>query len=183
MDRQAILKQHKLSIPVILVVLGILTGILVLTHLFFTAYENPWLTLYARNFRSITAIFTTNFLHHDLDHLMNNLVAFWLLGSLALFSVGTHALKGMFWGALGCGLASWLFIPAGTIMIGFSGVVFSLIGILFISSVRSGQLLYIAAVCLIIWFMDAGFFDTIRPTEYSEEGRIAWQGHLGGFLR
>lgn len=182
MTKKDLLKEHKLTFLQILLILFSISGILIILHYTFYAYDNSWLVLHSHDYRSIIAIFTTNFLHHDIDHLIGNLISFWIIGFFALMTSGKHALKGMFLGAIGCGVTAWIFAPGSSITIGFSGVIFSLIGMLFISSIQSRQPVYILLICFGLFVMGSGFFDAIRPTALTYENNLSWQGHLGGFI-
>lgn len=182
MTKKDLLNEHKLKFGQILLILLSVSALLIILHYTFYAYNNPWIVLHSHNYRSIIAILTTNFFHHDIDHLVGNLISFWIIGFFALFTSGKHALKGMFFGAIGCGVTAWTFAPGGTIVIGFSGVIFSLIGILFISSIQSRQPIYILLICFGLFVMGSGFFDTIRPTALTYQNNLSWQAHLGGFI-
>ncbi|MBT3232492.1 MAG: rhomboid family intramembrane serine protease [Calditrichaeota bacterium] len=182
LTKEEILNQHKLSIKATMIFLGIVSFVLWKLWDYFGKIENPWLVIQPKNLESITAIITSNFLHVSFEHMVGNLLIFWIFGFFALTLEGTRAIKGMIFGVLFCGVAHFIFGDKGTMYLGFSGVVFALIGTVFISSIRSRNIFLIAAACGGIFFLGSNFFDTIRPTEFASINRISWLGHLTGFI-
>lgn len=182
LTKEEILNLHKLTIKETFILLGIVSLVLWGLWEAFGVVDNPWFVIQPKNIKSLTAIITSNFLHVSSKHLIGNLLGFWVFGFFALTLEGTRAIKGMLFSVLFCGIAHYFFGEKGTMYLGFSGVIFALIGTLFISTVRSGNIFLIAAVCGGIYFLGSDFFDTIRPTDYSISNRISWLGHLTGFI-
>lgn len=131
--------------------------------------------------QSIVMFISSAFLHGGLLHLFMNMVALMYLGPMILERTGARA----FWPlaglcALGAGGVYALASGDGTPMVGASGVIFGLIGMLAVWSYfdrrASGEtlrpLLEQAVAFLVL---------NLALTLLSS-GMIAWQAHLGGLL-
>lgn len=139
---------------------------------------------------SLPAIILSNFFHSNIDHLVLNLIPFWLVGLWAFKQEKGAAIEGMGYGVVFAGLAIWQFGESGSMHLGFSGVVYSLVGILIISSIRifgTAIVLRIGGVAIVLICL-VGYYLLIVPTGIPtlrlsgiSEG-IAWQGHLGGLI-
>ena len=144
--------------------------------------SNEWLVIQPKNLKSIFAIITSNFFHGNSDHLYGNLIFFCIIGYFCFWYEGRRTFSGIIYGALGTGLVQFFVGDKTALYLGFSGIIFALIGILFVASIRKGHIFIIALVCIGMFLLGSSFFDTIRPTYYALLKNISWQGHLGGFI-
>jgi rhomboid protease GluP len=128
------------------------------------------------NFASqpVTMFFTHAFLHAGLAHLVGNMLAlgfFWLRlaptwGNGRLLSV--YALS-----VLGGGAGFALMSSSPAPMVGASGAIFGLAGVAAVDARRSritnlGLITALVALNIVVWWW--------------QNGQLAWQTHLGGFL-
>ena len=130
---------------------------------------------------SIPAIVLGNFFHANLAHLGENLLVFWLVGLWAFKQEKKMAFWGMFWGALFCGAAQWRFGVEGSQYLGFSGIVFSLVGVLIVSCIRIGAIA-IVPMCLGVYFLFIERTGTLSLWPSESTKGLSWQGHLGGLM-
>jgi membrane associated rhomboid family serine protease len=83
-----------------------------------------------RKIEGLTGIFASPFLHGGLSHIISNSIPLIILSALVRISIGSkQMLVVMFIGVVGSGIGTWLF-SSGDLVIGASGLVFSLIGFL-----------------------------------------------------
>ena len=160
------------------------TGILVVCHLLRVPFNfpvNKSIAIHPEEIGSLPAVIFAHFFHVNDKHLEGNLLAFWLLGLWSLKKEGSRAINGMCLGGLFAGLAIWAYGSEGTIHAGFSTVVFALMGVLIISSIRGGpmQIIIMCIAVYVLFIQDVGTL-TIFPSK-STEG-VSWLGHLGGMV-
>lgn len=188
--KTADLRWPKLSDGLIIGVftLGLISVLSILLHKFYPqANLNPWLVTVPENGKlfiqkSSVSIFTTHFFHGSWDHLWGNLKFLWPVGMIAFALAGApRALSAIGFGILYAGIAQLIFGHDGTAYLGSSSIIFALLGVIILASVRKGQFITIGML-LGIGFLGDGFFDTIRPTEMTAIIGISWLGHLGGLI-
>ena len=129
----------------------------------------------ARELDGLPEIFTAPFLHAGFDHLLGNSVPFAVLGFLVLLGGTTRWLLSSLTSVVSSGLFAWLLTPAGTIVLGASGLVFGWLTYLVVRGVwsrRPAQVLVGLAVLLVYGGMIWG----VLPGAAG----ISWQAHLGG---
>lgn len=129
----------------------------------------------------VTMFFSYSFLHADLSHLAGNMLALVALGNLVrsrLSPGGFLALWAL--AALAGALGFALIAPSARPMVGTSGALFGLAGVLIAWEARArrqageslwpalGWVLGLAGLNLAFWALQGG--------------NLAWQAHLGGFL-
>lgn len=180
----AFLDEKPFSWGKVISVIFTLTIFLVVCHLlreyFWSSGPLPkFIAVYPGDPWSLPAIILSNFFHSNTEHLVLNLISFWLVGLWAFKQEKGAAIEGMGYGVVFAGAAMWLF--GNGVSLGFSGVVFSLVGILIISSIRIGGVA-IVLICLAVYylFIVPKGMPTLWPSEISEG--ISWQGHLGGLI-
>lgn len=168
--------------------LGAISVLTVLLHYFYPrANLNPWLVTVPEEGsiifqKSVVSVFTTHFFHGNWSHLWSNLLSLWPVGMIAFAVAGApRALRAIGYGILYAGMAQLLFGNEGTAYLGSSSIIFALLGVVILASVRRGQLLTIGML-LGIGFLGDAFFDNIRPTEMTAMIGISWLGHLGGLI-
>lgn len=129
----------------------------------------------ARELDGLPEIFTAPFLHAGFGHLLGNSVPFAVLGFLVLLGGTTRWLLSSLTSIVSSGLFAWLLTPAGTIVLGASGLVFGWLTHLVVRGVwsrRPAQVLVGLAVLLVYGGMIWG----VLPGAAG----ISWQAHLGG---
>ena len=220
MSRFAFLNERSFSWVEVIGILLVFTIFLVGCHLGYHLLHEYWwdghleywwdgrlpkfIAVYPRDPWSIPAIILSNFFHSDTGHLISNLMFFWVFGLWAFKQEKSEVLQGILYGAVFAGVATWLFGTAGSVHLGFSGVVFALVGILIISSIRIGCITIIVFMCLAVYIglIVSGGAPTLWPSDLTNqyadilsylrgaptlwpsdftEG-VPWLGHLGGLI-
>jgi membrane associated rhomboid family serine protease len=131
--------------------------------------------IHARELDGLPLILTAPFLHGGFDHLISNTVPFAVLGFLVLLGGLARWLLSSLVSILSSGLFAWLLTPAGTVVLGASGVVFGWLTYLLVRGVwsrRPAQVL-LALVVLLVY---GGLIWGVLPGEAG----VSWQAHLGG---
>lgn len=129
----------------------------------------------ARELDGLPEIFTAPFLHAGFGHLLSNSVPFAVLGFLVLLGGVARWLLSSLTSVVSSGLFAWLLTPAGTIVLGASGLIFGWLTYLVVRGVwsrRPTQVLVGLAVLLVYGGMIWG----VLPGAAG----ISWQAHLGG---
>lgn len=159
-----------------LVVLALLTGLWLLEGVDLLAGGAlDGYGIEARELDGLPEIFTAPFLHAGFGHLISNSVPFAVLGFLVLLGGVTRWLLSSLTSIVSSGLFAWLLTPAGTIVLGASGLVFGWLTYLLVRGVwsrRPAQVLVGLAVLLVYGGMIWG----VLPGAAG----ISWQAHLGG---
>lgn len=189
-QKVADLRWPKLSEGLIfgVITLGAISALSILLQYFYPqANHNPWLVTIPEDGsvlfqKSIVSVFTTHFFHGNWSHLWGNLLYLWPVGLIAFAVAGApRGLSAIGYGILYAGMAQLIFGHNGTIYLGSSSILFALLGVIILASVRKGKLVTLGML-LGIGYLGDGFFDTIRPTEMTAIAGISWLGHLGGLL-
>lgn len=129
----------------------------------------------ARMLDGLPEIFTAPFLHAGWQHLISNSVPFFVLGFLVLISGVTRWVVSSLTSVVSSGLFAWLLTPAGTIVLGVSGLVFGWLTYLIVRGLwsrRPGQV--IVGVLVLLGY--GGLIWGVLPGAAG----ISWQAHLGG---
>jgi membrane associated rhomboid family serine protease len=122
-----------------------------------------------------TEIFTAPLLHAGWDHLAGNSVPFFLLGLLVLLGGLARWVVSTLVSVVSSGLTAWLLTPAGTIVLGASGLIFGWLTYLLVRGVwsrRPGQV----ALAVVILLVYGGLLWGVLPGAAG----VSWQAHLGG---
>lgn len=127
---------------------------------------NPWLQM--------RALLTHGLLHTGILHLAGNMMALWVLAARLKSAMGPWAFLAL-WAlaTMAGGVVFSLLSDASAPMVGSSGALFGLAGaLLFFQVDKTGQrlawILALVGLNLAVWVM--------------QNGVLAWQAHLGGFL-
>lgn len=131
--------------------------------------------IHAREVDGLPEIFSAPFLHAGWQHLVGNSVPFFVLGSLVLLGGVTRWLVSTLTSIVSSGLCAWLLTPAGTVVLGASGLVFGWLAYLLARGVwsrRPGQV----ALALVVLALYGGLLWGLLPGAPG----ISWQAHLGG---
>jgi len=129
----------------------------------------------AREVEGLPEILTAPFLHAGWEHLASNSVPFLVLGFLVLLSGLARWLVSTLASVVSSGLFAWALTPAGTIVLGASGLIFGWLTYLIargLWSRRPGQV----ALGLVVLFLYGGLIWGVLPGVPG----VSWQAHLGG---
>ncbi len=124
----------------------------------------------------ITGIITSPFVHGDYMHLLNNSLPLAILTAYMLKFYPELTWKVMVWGGLATGLCVWI-SARHSYHIGASGVVYVLIGFLFLSGIIRRNILLMGISASIV-FLYGSLIWGIFPIE---EG-VSWESHLWGLV-
>ena len=131
--------------------------------------------IHAREVDGLPEIFTAPLLHAGWDHLASNSVPFFALGLLVLLGGLARWVVSTLVSVVSSGLTAWLLTPAGTIVLGASGLIFGWLTYLLVRGVwsrRPGQV----ALAVVILLVYGGLLWGVLPGDSG----ISWQAHLGG---
>ena len=129
----------------------------------------------AREIDGLPEIFTAPLLHAGWQHLISNSVPFLVLGFLVLLSGVARWLVSTLTSVVSSGVFAWLLTPAGTIVLGASGLIFGWLTYLIargLWSRRPGQVV----LGLLVLFVYGGLIWGVLPGAAG----VSWQAHLGG---
>jgi membrane associated rhomboid family serine protease len=131
--------------------------------------------IHARELDGLPEILTAPFLHAGWQHLAGNSLPFLVLGFLVLLSGVARWLVSTLTSIVSSGLCAWLLTPAGTVVLGASGLVFGWLTYLLargLWSRRPGQV----AVAVLVLLVYGGLIWGVLPGAAG----VSWQAHLGG---
>ncbi|WP_411896001.1 rhomboid family intramembrane serine protease [Winogradskyella sp. A2] len=124
----------------------------------------------------LLGIFTSPFLHGDINHLYNNSIPLLVL-SLALFYFYKKiAWKVVLYGILLSGLLTWTIAKSGN-HIGASGLIYVLVSFIFFKGIFAKHYRLIA-LSLMVVFLYGSLIWYVFPVKAG----MSWQGHLGGLI-
>jgi membrane associated rhomboid family serine protease len=129
----------------------------------------------AREVDGLPEILTAPWLHAGWQHLASNSVPFFVLGFLVLLSGVARWVVSSLTSVVSSGLFAWLLTPAGTIVLGASGLIFGWLTYLIVRGLwsrRPGQV----AVGVLVLLVYGGLIWGVLPGAAG----ISWQAHLGG---
>jgi membrane associated rhomboid family serine protease len=131
--------------------------------------------IHARELDGLPEILTAPFLHAGWQHLAGNSVPFFVLGFLVLLSGVARWVVSSLTSVVASGLCAWLLTPAGTVVLGASGLVFGWLAYLLargLWSRRPGQV----ALAVVVLLVYGGLIWGVLPGVAG----VSWQAHLGG---
>jgi membrane associated rhomboid family serine protease len=131
--------------------------------------------IHARAVDGLPEIFTAPLLHAGWEHLASNSVPFFAFGLLVLLGGVARWAVSTLLSVVSSGLTAWLLTPAGTIVLGASGLIFGWLTYLLVRGLwsrRPGQV----ALAVVILFLYGGLLWGVLPGNAG----ISWQAHLGG---
>ncbi|SEQ09765.1 Rhomboid family protein [Microlunatus flavus] len=131
--------------------------------------------IHARQVDGLPEIFTAPLLHAGWDHLASNSLPFFGFGLLVLLGGLARWVVSSLVSVVTSGLTAWLLTPAGTIVLGASGLIFGWFTYLLargLWSRRPGQV----ALAVVILLVYGGLLWGVLPTSSG----VSWQAHLGG---
>ena len=132
------------------------------------------------------AMFVTHsFLHAGLSHLLGNMIALVALANLLADRIGRLEFLALWMlSALAGAFVFGLIGPASQPMVGTSGALFGLAGLLLVREAQSrraeGQSLRAVLFTVLGWLLGLAALNLV--SWWLQNGVLAWQAHLGGFL-
>ncbi len=132
--------------------------------------------IYPQKVKGLRGIFFWNFIHDDIKHLTNNILAFFVLSGFLFYHYKKYAWKILITGGIITGLITWI-IGRPAYHIGISGINFMLFSFLFFSGIFSGYY-RLMSVSLIVVFLYGSIIWLMLPVIK----KISWEGHLAGFI-
>ena len=132
--------------------------------------------IYPRTLIGLRGILFSPFIHGDVEHLMNNTIAFFVLTLLLRYFFDKNYLKIFVYGMLMSGLLTWA-IGRPSYHIGMSGVIYMLVSFIFTKGFFSKNYRLIA-LSLFIVFSYGSMIWYVIPID----AKISWEGHLSGLI-
>jgi membrane associated rhomboid family serine protease len=171
-------KEEKNKIFISLYVPGILLVILWMIQLYqyFSGVNLGFLGVMPRKVSGLIGIFTAPLIHGDFNHIISNSIPLYFTCVIMIYSYRHLAYKVFAIVYIGSGLLVWIFARQN-IHIGASGVVYGIVGFLFLSGIirRNINLL---GVTFLITFLYGSLFWGILPFDL----KVSWESHLFGAL-
>jgi rhomboid protease GluP len=142
-----------------------------------------WLANYPG--QTAAMFFTHSFLHAGLSHLLGNMLALVALANAIGNRMGRTEFLGLWMlSTMAGGFVFGLLGPASQPMVGTSGALFGLAGLLLTLEARArraeGLTLLSVLVMVLMWVL--GLAALNLAFWWLQNGILAWQAHLGGFL-
>ncbi|NBX38308.1 MAG: rhomboid family intramembrane serine protease [Flavobacteriia bacterium] len=147
-------------------------------HLFTFPFHT--LGILPQRMEGLKGILLMPFIHdkNDLNHLLNNSVAFLVLSTLLFYAYRSIALPVLLISWIFGGLFVWIFAANhGAYHIGLSGVIYALVAFIFFSGAIR-KYFPLQAMALLVVFLYGSTLWGIFPIE----PKISWEGHLAGFI-
>ncbi|NNE32155.1 MAG: rhomboid family intramembrane serine protease [Winogradskyella sp.] len=124
----------------------------------------------------LLGIFTSPFLHGDLNHLYNNSIPLFVLSLALFYFYNKIAWKILLYGVLLSGFLTWLIGDSGN-HIGASGLIYVLVSFIFFKGIFAKHYRLIA-LSLIVVFLYGSMIWYVFPIKAG----MSWEGHLGGLI-
>lgn len=124
----------------------------------------------------LLGIFTSPFLHGDINHLYNNSIPVFVLTLALFYFYNKIAWKVIIYGILLSGLLTWLIGSSGN-HIGASGLVYVLVSFIFFKGVFA-KYYRLIALSLVVIFLYGSLIWYVFPIKSG----MSWEGHLGGLI-
>lgn len=159
---------------------GILTVLIVLTFVFERTMELDFKAggIFPRDPKTIPHIFFMPFIHSDWEHLVGNVLSFFVLGLCLFYFYGEIAGRVLLFSVIGTGVLLW-FIGRDAWHIGLSGVVYALSFFLFFSGILR-KYIPLIAISLMVVFIYGNHVWYLFPWRETEP--VSWEGHLAGAI-
>ena len=124
----------------------------------------------------LLGVFTSPFLHGDLNHLYNNSFPLLILSLALFYFYNKIAWKVLGFGVLLSGFLTWLIGSSGN-HIGASGLIYVLFSFIFFKGIFAKHYRLIA-LSLVVIFMYGSMIWYVFPIKQG----MSWEGHLGGLI-
>lgn len=132
--------------------------------------------IYPGTWKGLVGVLTSPLVHADVEHLVSNVFALFLLFFLIALQFYPVMWKLLFFSYILPGVFTWL-VGREAMHIGASGLVYALTTYIFFTGFLVGNLSLIAMSLLAI-FLHSGFIWGLLPVDH----QISWETHLGGFI-
>lgn len=132
--------------------------------------------IYPRELYGLKGIFFSPLIHSDFNHLINNSIPLFILGSCLFYFYRSLAFRVVILSWISSGFYTWISARIG-FHIGASGLVYSLFGFILISGFlrRSSSLI---GISFLVAFLYGSMVWGILPWDQ----QISWEGHLWGLF-
>lgn len=124
----------------------------------------------------LLGIFTSPFLHADIDHLYNNSIPLFVLTLALFYFYKKIAWKVLLYGMVISGLLTWLIGRTGN-HIGASGLIYVLVSFIFFKGIFA-KYYRLIALSLMVIFLYGSMIWYVFPIKVG----MSWEGHLGGLI-
>ncbi len=131
-----------------------------------------------RSMDGLLGIFAAPFLHSGIAHVTANTIGLWTLGPLSMSRNRVDFWRVVFLATVLGGLCAWLVGAPGSTHIGFSGVVFGLLGFLMARGFFERRPWPVILSLAVAWFFGSMLLGVLPIGNAG----ISWQMHLGGFV-
>lgn len=134
-----------------------------------------------RTFAGLQGVVFSPFLHANVQHLANNSVPLFILGTALIYFYRELSLKVLVYGILFSGLLTWL-IGRNSIHIGASSLVYVLVSFIFFKGLYT-QYYRLIALSLSVVLVYGGLLWYVFPSPITTgELQVSWEGHLAGLV-
>jgi len=137
--------------------------------------EFYFLGIYPGKASALTGIITSPFIHGDMEHLVNNSLPVFILGTALFYFYSQVAFRVLIWQFLLTGIAVWI-TGRPSWHIGASGIVYGLFSFLFVSGIIRKHIPLMGLSLLVVFLygeMVWGIFPGFRMN-------ISWESHMLG---
>lgn len=124
----------------------------------------------------LLGIFTSPFLHGDINHIYNNSIPLFVLLLALFYFYNKIAWKVLFYGILLSGFLTWLIASNGN-HIGVSGLIYVLVSFIFFKGIFAKHYRLIALSLMVI-FLYGSMIWYVFPIKSG----MSWEGHLSGLI-
>ena len=121
-------------------------------------------------------VFTSPFLHGDINHLYNNSIPLFVLSLALFYFYNKIAWKVLLYGVLLSGFLTWLIGNSGN-HIGASGLIYVLVSFIFFKGIFAKHYRLIALSLMVI-FLYGSMIWYVFPIKIG----MSWEGHLSGLI-
>jgi membrane associated rhomboid family serine protease len=137
--------------------------------------------IYPRTLAGLQGVLCSPFLHANVQHLANNSIPLFILGTALIYFYRELSLKVLWYGILFTGLLTWVF-GRNSIHIGASSLVYVLVSFIFFKGLYT-QYYRLMALSLTVVLVYGGMVWYVFPSPITTgELQISWEGHLAGLL-
>ena len=134
-----------------------------------------------RTLSGLQGVLFSPFLHANVQHLANNSIPLFVLGTALIYFYRELSLKVLVYGILFSGLLTWVF-GRNSIHIGASSLVYVLVSFIFFKGLYT-QYYRLMALSLTVVLVYGGLVWYVFPSPITTgELQISWEGHLAGLL-
>ena len=166
------MKRYSIPITVVCIAINVIVFLLQIIGLF--PYQIFAMAPFSIIGGQVYRIVTSSFMHADINHILANLLSFFNVGSYCEQSTNRRAyLSCIIFSMLGSGIAVGLF--SRTFTLGFSGVVFGVLGYFMILLYKNDNRLDEGEKALLARMLIPNIIVSLLPG-------VSWQAHFGGFI-